>query len=204
MTLRPEPTTRTLRDLRRGQILSVARGLVAEGGLEALTIARIEAGCDFSRGVITYHFRNKDEIVAAVLESAIQEIEEGTLGRLQGIDDASERVRIMLRSTLQGFLQHREAAHILLSFWGRIPRDEWATRMNAELYAGFRTSAAQIFEKGQDSGDFADDLDVESMAALSVALVIGIAAQVYFQPGAIDPTKAMDEAAESLLARVLR
>ncbi len=197
-----EPSRKTLRDLRRGQILSMARALVAEAGLEALTISTLEKRCAFSRGVITYHFANKDEIVAAVLDSAIDEIQEATRAQLKAEDDYAARVRVMLHSTLQGFLRHPEAVHILLSFWGRIPRDEWATRANAKLYAGYREGAGALIEAGIEAGQLRADVDVSAIAVLSVGLVIGIATQVYFEPGATDPEAAMEVAATALVARM--
>src|SRR5205814_9753674 len=53
----------SLRDLRRAQIVAAAREIVAGDGLESLTIGALEKRLGFSRGVITYHFRDKDEIV---------------------------------------------------------------------------------------------------------------------------------------------
>lgn len=200
----PTPSPNTLRDLRRGQILAAGRALVAEGGLEALTISALEKRCAFSRGVITYHFDNKDEIVGAVLKSAIDEIQGATRARLEAAGDPVERVRVMLRATLEGFLLHPEAAHILLSFWGRIPRDAWATRVNAELYAGFRADAAKVICDGIAAGALRADVDVSALAVVAVGHVIGVATQVYFQPGAVEPEAAIEEAAACMLARLRR
>src|ERR1700722_2409301 len=74
----------SVRDLRRGQILTAARRLVAEHGLEALTIGALEDRLAFTRGVITYHFANKDEIVRAVFASAIDEIDASVRREVEG------------------------------------------------------------------------------------------------------------------------
>lgn len=201
--LTPETNPKTLRDLRRGQILTVGRSLVAEGGLEALTIGALEKRCDFSRGVITYHFKNKDEIVEAVLRSAVDEIQGAARDRVVGEAEAAARIRTMLRAILEGFLEQREAAHILLAFWGRIPKDPRVTRTNAELYRGFRDNSAAVIEAGVRSGDFRADLDVPAFATLCVGVITGIVTQAYAEPGAIEPRAAIDLAADSLLAQML-
>jgi AcrR family transcriptional regulator len=196
------PQPETLRELRRGQIVAIARKLVAEDGLEALTIGSLEARLAFSRGVITYHFQNKDDIVHAVLESALEEIHAGTASQLAPAASGEERVRATLRAYVRGFIERVEATRILLSFWGRISSDKRARKANATLYAGYRRAAAAMLEAGRASGEFAADVDVEAFAAVLVGVVVGIAMQSYFEKGAIDPDAATEEATRAVLARL--
>lgn len=191
----------TVRDLRRAQIIAAARTLIAEGGLAGLTIGALEKRLGFSRGVITYHFEGKEEIVEAVLDSATREIDRARGAALAGVERGDELLRVILRSTLDGFLQHIEAAHILLSFWSRITSDPEAARKNAALYAGWRQGVAALLQAGIQRGVFVE-VPVEPIAALIVGTVLGIAVQVYFEPGAVDPGRAIDEAAEALIARM--
>ncbi len=196
------PAPETLRELRRGQIVAVARKIVAEEGLEALTIGSLEARLAFSRGVITYHFQNKDDIVHAVLESAIGEINAGTSAQLGPTQSAEERVRTTLRMYVRGFLERVEATRILLSFWGRIGSDKRARKANATLYAAYRRGATHMIEAGKASGEFAADVNVDAMAASLVGVVVGIAMQAYFEKGAVDTDAAVDEAAQAFIMRL--
>ncbi len=190
-----------LRALRRGQIVAAAREIVAQEGLEALTIGALERRLSFSRGVITYHFRNKDEIVEAVLQSAIDEIN-ARLRALGGAELSPEaEVVAVLRTVLSGFLDHPEAGRILLSFWGRIPSSERIRSLNAELYRNYRRWSTVLLEKHR--GVFAD-CDVEGLAGLLVGIVIGIATQTYFDPAAFEPERVLAEACACVLARLRR
>src|SRR5438270_10222737 len=134
----------SLRDLRRAQIISAARALVAAQGLEALTIAALEEELGQSRGVITYHFRDKDEIVAALLGSALEEIDAATQAEVDRSATPADKVRAVLRANLRGFTEHREAGLILLSFWGRLGSDPKAQKANAELYAKYRKRTSTV------------------------------------------------------------
>jgi AcrR family transcriptional regulator len=198
------PAPETLRELRRGQIVAVARKIVADEGLEALTIGSLEARLAFSRGVITYHFQNKDDIVHAVLESAIEEINTGIDAHLGANLSAEEKLRTMLKMYVRGFLEHVEATRILLSFWGRISSDKRARKANANLYAAYRKGMAQLVESGKSSGEFAGDVHVDAVAAALVGVIVGIAMQSYFEKGAIDADAAIEEATQSALARLKR
>lgn len=196
------PAPETLRELRRGQIVAIARKIVADEGLESLTIGSLEARLAFSRGVITYHFQNKDDIVHAVLESAIEEINAGTAAQIAPTMSADEKIKTALRTYIRGFVEHVEATKILLSFWGRISSDKRARKANATLYAAYRKGVAQMLETGKGSGEVAADVNVDGMAAVIVGIVIGVAMQSYFEKGAIDSEQAVEEAIHAALARL--
>lgn len=194
----PEPT---VRDFRRAQIVAAARTLVAEEGLAGLTIGALETRLGYSRGVITYHFRDKDEIVSAVLSSAVAEIDAATVAGVQASATFEDMVRAVLRTKVGGFVERLEATRIVFSFLGRIGADPRVRKINAELYAGYRKQAAGLIRAGKAIGACAADVSVDAMAVLLVGLVIGITAQNFFAPGAIDTEAAIEEACKTVLAR---
>ena len=177
-----------LRDLRRGQIVAVARALVAAEGLDALTFAALEERLDFTRGVITYHFRNKDEIVEAVLDSAVAEIDGSMRAELATAGSLRDRIRAVLHGQVAGWIDHPEAGKILFSSWGRLSADPRAAALNARLYRRYRAEAAAF--------------GGESIAALLVGTVLGIVTQHYFDAGSIDVEAAVREAAELFANRL--
>jgi len=191
----------TVRDLRRSQIIAAARKLVADAGLSALTIARLEGQLGFTRGVITYHFTNKAEIVQAVLDSAIGEIDAATRGVLSSNMDPNEELRQAVLNTVRGFVEHREAGGILVSFWSKIPSDDAAANANAQLYARYRHRAEVMVKRGQEQGLFRTDASPSALGGLVVALVTGITAQTYFDPE-FDWESAVDEAVIALQAHL--
>jgi AcrR family transcriptional regulator len=191
----------TVRDLRRQQIVRAARRIVAEEGLDALTIGTLESSLAFSRGVITYHFANKDEIVVAVLESAIEEIDRATRAEVREHSSAIEKICGVLRATIEGFVGHPEATRILISFWGRIPSSPEIQRINARLYASYRKEAVRLVRAGRKAGEIGD-VAPEAVAALLVGIVIGVATQAYFDHEAIDVEKVIVEAQHTVVARL--
>lgn len=197
------PPIESLRDLRRSQIVTQARRLVAERGLEGLTFGALEEQLAFTRGVITYHFRNKEEIVDAVLTSAVDEINGRTLAATRGGDTVEEKIQAMIEATARGFLDNLEATSILLSFWSRIRTDPAIHERNAELYAGFRAKTRSLLEAARDQGKLDPAVDLDALAAHLVGVVIGIVTQVYFEPDAIAVDKAVEIAARAVLRGVL-
>ncbi len=192
----------TVRDLRRGQIVDAARRLVAEQGLEALTIGALEDRLAFTRGVITYHFANKDEIVRAVFASAIEEIDAAVRQQVSAGATIDEKLRAVLRANVRGFVDNEVAGRVLLSFWGRLSADPKVRALNAELHARYRQQAARLLRRARARGEIAR-VDADVVATVLVAVVVGIATQHYFQPGAIDVDAAIEEAARAVQARLV-
>ncbi|MCB9676435.1 MAG: TetR family transcriptional regulator C-terminal domain-containing protein [Alphaproteobacteria bacterium] len=192
----------TVRDLRRAQILREARAIVAEEGVQALTFGALEKRLPFTRGVVTYHFENKSEIVEAVLEEAIRDIHHGILDRVSREGTAAARIRAALRGVVSGYLENVEAGVVLMSFWSQLQSMPDLAARNARIHARYRTQAAALVREGVASGELRADADPEVVAALMVAITSGIATQAYAEPGAFDVEAAIDQAGEAIVRLV--
>jgi AcrR family transcriptional regulator len=190
-TLDPRPVA-DLRSLRRSQIVAAARVVVAKGGLEALTFAGLEKQLGYTRGVITYHFKNKDEIVDAVLASAVDEIDRSTRAEVAAAHGKGARAAAVIRAVVRGFLVNVEAVRVLFAFWGLLHAEPRIRAVNAKLHARYRRQTRELL-----GGDAA-------MATVIVAVVLGIVAQWYFDPAAVDVDAAIDEAVGAIEARLKR
>jgi AcrR family transcriptional regulator len=58
--------------LRRSQIVEAAVSVIAEKGLQELSLSAIEAKTGMSRGQLTYYFRTKEEILLAVFDRLLE------------------------------------------------------------------------------------------------------------------------------------
>jgi AcrR family transcriptional regulator len=193
----------TLRDLRRGQIVAAARKIIARDGIDALTIATLEASLTFSRGVITYHFANKEEIVHAVLASAVEEIDAGTKDAVLAGSTPEDKMRAVIRANVRGFVDRPEAGRVLLTFWGRLSSDARIRTLNARLFEKYRKRVTALIEEGQSSGAFSRDVDVAGTAPMIVGAVLGIALQWYFDARSVDVDAAIASASDAVLGRLL-
>ena len=193
----------TVRELRRTQIVAAARTLVAELGLEALTIGALEARLHFSRGVITYHFENKEEIVAELFKSAIDEIEIAVRADVKARLTLAEKLAAVVHGNVRGFLGHPEALRILVSMWSRAHSDDRARAASAGLYAKYRARVVALLG-AEHAGAAVHATDIDSMGALVVGIVIGIVVQEYLEPGATDVEATSQQAVDALSALLTR
>jgi hypothetical protein len=127
-----------------------------------------------------------------VLASALDEIDRATRAEVATAHTVGERAAAVVRAVVRGFVTRVEAVRIMVSFWGRLhePRIRAA---NARLYARYRHQTAKLL-----GGRRAD----AALATVIVGVVLGIAAQVYFDPRHVDVDTAVDEAVEAVQARL--
>lgn len=189
----------SLRTLRRGQIIAAARQIVGRDGLEALTFASLEAALGFSRGVITYHFADKDEIIEEVLRSAVAEIDKATTDEVKVANTLEGKVLAVLRTKVHGFLRSPEASRVLVAFWGRLASDPRGRALTAGLFAGYRSQGAGLARFAQPKLPKAR---AEAMGALFVGVVLGLVIMLVIEPQAFEIELAMGEAAAAFARRL--
>jgi AcrR family transcriptional regulator len=188
----------TVRDFRRAQILRAAREVVSAGGLQALTYARLESKLAFTRGVITHHFRNKAEIVEAMLRSAVREIDQATLQAVTETQDAEERLRRTIAYNVNGFLDRRDSAKVLISFVGQAQRDPQIAAFTDSFLARWRRWTAAMLQAGVSEGTFRVH-DSEALAAVMVGQILGIVVQELTAPGSIEVERSVEAACDAYL-----
>jgi AcrR family transcriptional regulator len=189
----------SLRELRRHQIIKAARQLIVEKGIAALTFSELEGRLDFSRGVITYHFKNKDDILIALIQSAVVEINEATGQAIVSGGNMGEKLTAMVLTTVRGFVKRPEAGIILMSFWSRIPSNPHVAEINAKLHRTWRFYAGELVKQAQERGVFRET-DAEPIAANVVAIVLGIVTQHFFEPHSFDYERAAGAACKAMVS----
>lgn len=104
----------------RARLLAAARQLIAERGPEGLSISEVVRLADLNRTTAYKHFRTRDELVSAVMESLADEVGE----MLTRPMPFGERIDFMARF----FIQHPEVGrltlhHLLIE--NPVPRAAW-------------------------------------------------------------------------------
>lgn len=193
----------SIRDIRRAQIIAAARRIIAEQGFEALTFSSLERALSFTRGAITWHFRDKDEILAAVLRDAIDAIDRAAHENIKAESDLLSRARAVIREMTRGWLSS-DAGRALVSFWGRMASDPEAMALNAALYRRYRAYSSDLVRIGQQRGELSARVDPDAVGVIIVGVVQGIALQALFDPDAIAVDAAIDAAGDAIVALLSR
>ena len=87
-----KPRTVRKRERTRGEIVAAAEHLVAERGIDALSVDEITEAADVAKGTFYTHFDDKSELAAAIAQSIREELEQNVTMVNKGIVDAAVRM----------------------------------------------------------------------------------------------------------------
>ena len=155
--------------IRREQILCAAERLLAQKGWSRTTFADICKEAGISNGVLTYHFKDKDEILLAVLQKVSCDFQDK---QYPVLEEASQSFQSKLSQFVNDNLRADEKQHEfcllslhLLSLATQKPEiGQWMSQVHTESFQQMQTSVEQAIAQGQ--------IESRDPAAVTAALVM--------------------------------
>ncbi|MER5318161.1 TetR/AcrR family transcriptional regulator [Streptosporangium roseum] len=153
---------------RRAQIVASAVEVIAEHGFAGASLARIAEHAGISKGVISYHFTGKDELMEEVVSQVYADTVRYILARMEGQETATALLRTQITAGAQHMREHRAQIKALGEIFSnlRLPdgRPRYGVAASEELFQ----SLEHIYRLGQQSGEFRP-FDVRVMAVSHLA-----------------------------------
>jgi AcrR family transcriptional regulator len=142
-----------IEDARRAQIVESAIEVIAEVGYGRASMARIAERVGISRGLISYHFAGKDELIAQVLVTVFGDVGAFMGPRVEAESTSAGRLRAYLRSNLEYMSAHRSRIVALVEIVSSGVLNEIGvdpTQAENEALAPL----VELFRRGQADGEF--------------------------------------------------
>jgi AcrR family transcriptional regulator len=184
--------------IRRKEIIDATVRVMAERGWNETSIDEITREAGVSRGLISYHFRDKNELLSGVLERSREIFSDAEATAIAASSDPVEQMRLATRAAILQARDEPVAFEVFLHFSASGRADAGIYSQVQSLYRSFRDVTAQAIRFGQERGHYRTDLTPESAAARHQGTIIGIALQWLLDPGAFD-LEATAEGAISML-----
>jgi len=178
---------------RRAQIVEAAIETVAEVGYAKASLSRIALRLGISKGVISYHFAGKDDLIAEIVSQVLQGARADMQPRIEAQTTGPAMLRTYIESNLEFMRDHPKELSAVVEivraaiagakspFTG--PPSDGAVQFLAELLTRFQTA-----------GDFRTDFDPTAIAIAIRAVIDGV-------PGRLaDPEFDIDQYAREIVA----
>jgi AcrR family transcriptional regulator len=164
---------------RRRQMVEAAIEVLAEAGYAQATLERIAQRAGISRGLISYHFADRDELMAAVFAKAYEEGVAYMGTRIAAAKTPAAMLRAYVESNLDYLRDHRNEvlAMVAVRRGGNLAG---LGRSLAGLAQG-RAQLEQILHEGQRAGEFRD-FDVHAMAIAIRNIIDGLPNHIGAEP----------------------
>jgi len=139
---------------RRAQIVDCAIDTIAEMGFAKASVDQIAKRAGVSKGVITYHFPSKEEIVDAIVENIVAAGRAYMMPRIVGQTSAAGQLRTYIESHLEFIDAHRKSLIALVDIAMSARRANGSLVIGPESLAERAASLEELLRAGQRSGEF--------------------------------------------------
>lgn len=175
-----------IEEARRKQIVEAAIETIANEGYMNASLAEIAKYADISKGVISYHFDNKDDLIDETINTILtnsyryirQQVNEAG-------DSMRERLGMYVTASFDYMAQNRHQFVAMVDLWGSFSSFERKKQYNHTAYDPCRRHLMTILEPGQTSGEFGN-FPARTVASIIQAAIDGIMLQWVFDPESVD------------------
>ena len=168
------------RAARRQQIVDAARLCVIEQGFHKTTMSDVIRESGLSAGAVYGYFRSKDEIVAAIADQALSEVDkmfEQILDEPGGLTPEKVLQRALEYVVRQAEAPNGDVTRVALQVWAEALRTESVMATARGKYRMLRNHFADVARRGQADGTIRADVDPEHVGQALFGLLPGFMLQ---------------------------
>ncbi len=165
---------------RRAQIVEAAIQTVAEVGYANASLSRIAVRLGISKGVISYHFAGKDDLIAEIVAQVLQRARAYMQPRIEAQTTGPEMLRAYIESNLEFMRDNpNQISAVVEIVLATIAGAK--SPFSANRDGGVQT-LAELLTRFQAAGDLRTDFDPKAMA-IAIRAVIDVAPGRLADPG---------------------
>jgi len=168
---------------RRAQIVECAIETIASEGYAHASLARIAKRAGISKGVISYHFADKDELIQEVVDEVLDALDSYMRPLVRArIPSASAMLRTYIESDIAFMTAHRSYVLALVEVFNNAHRAQSEPLVDPKQYESGLMELEQILRRGQRSGEFRR-FSTRMMAVCIRSAIDAVAPQMVTDPG---------------------
>lgn len=174
------------------RVLAAAAEIVAEKGVDGLTLAEAGERAGYSRGLAGHYFGSKDELLAAMAEAIIDEFAALRRARQRGktgLASLMAAVDAYFERPAMGAVKLRAFTAVVM---GAAHKPDLA-RAVAAFNRETATDLGRLIQTGIEAGEIRPDIDARTQALILSATLRGIMAQWVLDPDGVDLAKVRAE-----------
>ncbi|WAS91753.1 TetR/AcrR family transcriptional regulator [Nannocystis punicea] len=180
-------------EARRAQIVQCTIEIIASLGYAQASLASIAERAGISKGVISYHFAGKDELIAQVYTSVMTKVAGKVLATVEAQPRAAGKLRAYIEGSIAFIADHGQEAVALLEIWNGLRTHTGQQVLDARTYEPGLEFLQAIFRQGQADGEFRR-FTPRAMAVAVRSVIDGVLIQRATYGAAVDLAEASREA----------
>mgnify|MGYP003640771428 FL=1 len=179
-------------DTRRRELVEASWRVIADEGLDGLTMRKIAAAADCTTGRLTHYFANREELVLAALRAVYEAAGARMASALEIHRDARAQLQLMLEECLPLDAARLQEWKVWIAFWSAAASDKRLATENDLRHDRWRKAMIPLIKSISQTTDPIFEADC------LIGLVNGLGLQA-----AIAPNKTNRDRAKTILSRHL-
>ena len=175
-------------EVRREQIAEAAMNLIAAQGLRRLSIAAVARRVGLVPSGIYRHFKNKDEIIHAVLDRVGQRLAENVEAACRECDDPLEQLKGVLMRHIRFIREGRAVPRMVFADDAQTDNSR-LKQHTTKVFSGYIGQVAEIVQRGQSQGCIRPDIDSRTIAMMLLGIVVPAGIIWHISDGGFDVTR---------------
>ena len=186
--------------IRRRQIVDAAIRVMALKGWNETSIDEITREAGVSRGLVSYHFKDKADLLSTMLARCEEASQETVRRAAEGSNEPVEQLRIAVRAALYMTRDDPAIYEIFLHFAASGRSNPELGEQIRDAYRGFRGMTAAAIRHGQEIGIYRNDIESDASAARHIGALTGFALQWLVDPDSFPFDEAARQTEDMLIA----
>lgn len=184
------------------RIMKAAKKVMAENGYASTTISKVAEEAGVSRGLLHYHFKNKEEMLAKALRGSMEVPTESVFNMLIQVRTVEEYAEIITGSVRELYRLDPEFFILFIEGLAAARHSKTVHDELSSLYAFFKVAIKDSLEHLQKNGVLPPDLNPLFAATAIGAILDGISVEISALPELAedkDFTESIHQAVVSIL-----
>jgi TetR/AcrR family transcriptional repressor of bet genes len=187
----------SIEEIRRRELAEAAYEILQEQGISGTTLAKVAGRAGMSKGIVLHYFRNKDDLLKAVMRLANALLRDEVVRRVRRAKGERGRIEAIVAANFAPAFFKPEICNAWLSFCAEVPRNPEFARIQRVIHARMRSNLMPALRALLPRGE------VEAAAIGITAMIDGLWLRFGLSLGGLTRDQALGEM-DQYLNRLLR
>jgi TetR/AcrR family transcriptional repressor of bet genes len=130
----------SIEEIRRRELTEAAYEILQEQGIAGTTLAKVAERAGMSKGIVLHYFRNKDDLLEAVMRLANALLRDEVVRRVRRAKGDRGRVEAIVAANFASSFFKPEICNAWLSFCAEVPRNREFSRIQRAIHGRMRSN----------------------------------------------------------------
>lgn len=177
----------------RQKLLDATVAIIGEDGLSNVTLAKVSERAGVSRGLCSFHFSSKEELMLEAFTMVYRQYEQAWEDAINAAGpDSAQKLRALIGALLSEPVADPRNLSVLVAFWGRAPHRRIYLEMCTESDRYYEETVEGLLRQLSDGQEKINGMTLRAIAVTLTSMIDGAHVQFLIAPGRLNSEEAIN------------